>query len=60
MSVFEERHLVAFIRIALVAKLFYDAHHGTIVDERLIDLVALAVGGKLQTLRTTVVGVVEA
>ena len=60
MSVLEERHLVGLVCIALVAKLLYNAHHGAIVDERLIDFIVLAIGGKLQALCTTMVGVVEA
>ena len=43
-----------------VAEHLDNAHHGTVVDERLVELVALAVGGKLKALGATVVGVVEA
>ena len=60
MAVLEEGHLVGLVGIALVAEHLDDAHHGTVVDERLVELVALAVGGKLKALGATVVGVVEA
>ena len=58
MSILEQRHLTRLIRISLVAELFYGTYEGTIVNQRLIHLLALSVSGKFQTLRVTMVVIV--
>ena len=58
MAVLEERHFASLVRKALVAELLDAAHEGTVVDERLIDPFAFAVGAEIDAFRLAAVGIV--
>ena len=58
MAVFKVGHFATLVRKAVVAVLLDDTHEGTIVDERLIHLLVLAVGVVVDAFRMAVVGVV--